>query len=233
MEFGGVTTPFNAAHLATDAAGTPILTVRLAAAEMTDAVNITLHVGEQEYKASYTARDCADVILAGDYTDTTKTLVKEMLNYSAAVQNYFEYHTENLANSGITTTPATVPADSSMSVTGSVEGLSFYGASLLHKNKLAVRFYFSGSIEGVDFGAYTPVLKEEGLYYIEITDICPQDLDQAITVTVSDGTGELSVSYAPTDYIIRMNNKSQTSDKSKALVQALYGYHLAAEAYVG
>ena len=234
MTFAGVTTPIDLTNLPADATGTPILTVRLAAAQMTEAVKLTLRVGEQEYTASYTAREYADVILAGDYNDVTKALVKEMLNYGAAAQSYFVYKENDLANAGIAITPAEVPTEGgNMSIAGSVEGLKFYGATLLHRNKLAVRFYFSGSIEGVEFGGYTPVLKEEGLYYIEIADICPQDLDNVITVVASDGNGELSVSYAPMDYIVRMYNKADSSDKIKALVQALYGYHLAAKTYVG
>ena len=62
------------------------------------------------------------------------------------------------------------------------------------------------------------------LYYVEVADICPQDLDNSIVVEI-DG---LTVTYAPMDYIVRMYAKG---GKSAELVKALYSYYLAAEAY--
>ena len=74
--------------------------------------------------------------------------------------------------------------------------------------------------------------EKNDMYYLEVADIVPQNLDQDITVTVSDGTNDLVVTYAPMDYIIRMYNKADSSEATKNLVQALYGYYAAAEAYV-
>ena len=215
--------------------GQAVLTVELAAAQMTDGVTIALHVDGQTISKSYTVRQYADVILAGDFTNATKTLVKEMLSYGAASQTYFNYNSTNLANAGIEITPSVPTGESKMDVTGSANGVKFYGASMIHENKITVRFYFTAdSIDGITFNvngvAVTPESKNN-MYYVELTDICPQDLDEAITVTVSDGTDTLTVTYAPMDYIIRMYNKANASDTTKAVVQALYGYYMAAEAY--
>ena len=61
---------------------------------------------------------------------------------------------------------------------------------------------------------------------MEITNINPQDLDKMVELTVSCGSETLMVSYSPMHYIVR---KHQTgSDSLKALLQAMYGYHLAA-----
>ena len=49
-------------------------------------------------------------------------------------------------------------------------------------------------------------------------------LNKAVSVEVSG----LSVSYSPMNYIVRMNAKG--SDSLKALLKALYNYHLAAKA---
>ena len=77
------------------------------------------------------------------------------------------------------------------------------------------------------FRAYTPVLKD-GLYYVEIGGILPQNLDQQIMLTVQNGEGkQLSVTYGPMNYIVRMNEKGD--DELKALLKALYNYHLAAK----
>ena len=78
--------------------------------------------------------------------------------------------------------------------------------------------------------AYTAIEKD-GRYYVEVGGINPQDMDADITVTLSDGTDTLSVTYAPMDYIVRMYNKEDVEENTKALVQALYDYYLAAEIY--
>ena len=70
-------------------------------------------------------------------------------------------------------------------------------------------------------------MEKGDMFYIEAANINPQNLADGITVTV----GELSVTYAPMDYIIRMYNKADTSAATKALVQALYDYYLAAVSY--
>jgi hypothetical protein len=155
-----------------------------------------------------------------------------MLNYGGYAQNYFAYNVENPVNAGIEGAGIEeVPTDaaSEMEVAGKVSGISFYGASLLFRDKIAVRYYFTTSdITGYTFTvngtAYQPELKEDGLYYIEVADINPQDLDDAITVAVNE---TLTVSYSPMNYIVRMSTKG--SDNLRALMKAIYNYHLAAE----
>ena len=157
-----------------------------------------------------------------------------MLNYGAAAQVYFDYDTENLANDGITGVAATdVPKTAEkVTVSDQISNVNFYGASLVYRDRIAVRYYFTGDVTGCTFTAngntYTPVAKD-GMHYVEIADVLPQDLDQAITLTVTDANGNaLNVAYNPMNYIVRMNEKG--SDTLKALVKALYNYHLAAKA---
>ncbi len=212
--------------------GEYVLKLDLAAAQMADVVTVKLYKGDTTVSKDYSVRAYADYILAdteGVYTETAKALVKAMLAYGSASQTYFQYNDGTLADAGIEVTPAAVPEDGvQFNVAGSAEGVKYYGASLVYRNKIAARIYFSGDVTGkivtVNGVEVTPGTKDD-LYYIEVADICPQDLDESITVTV-DG---LTVTYAPMDYIIRMYAKG---GNSKALVQALYGYYLAAEAYI-
>ena len=221
---------------AQDAEGNYIFSVNVAAAQMTDAIKLQFSIGEEKGAVhTYSVRQYADTILAGDYDEELKALVKEMLNYGGKAQLYFNYNTQNLANKGITVEEATVPTENNkVAVSGSVEGIRFYGASLVFTNKTAVRYYFavSGDIDSYSFKAgdtsYKAVAKD-GMYYVEIPGINPQDLAEEIVLTVSDGTDSMAVGYSPLNYIVRMYAKG--TDALKNLLQAMYGYHLKAALY--
>ena len=211
--------------------GTYTVFIKLAAAQMTD--EIVISVNGYAVEKTYSVRAYADEILAGDYTSYTKALVQNMLVYGGAAQTYFGHNTENLADEGIEVTAAEPAAAPELVVLNELANIKYYGASLLHKEKTAVRFYFTAdSVEGltfqVDGNIYEPVSKD-GLYYIEVAGINPQDLDDVLNVVVTDGTSSLAVQYSPLIYIARMYSKAGTST---ALVQAMYGYHLAAKAYL-
>ena len=80
----------------------------------------------------------------------------------------------------------------------------------------------------VDGETVTAKQRENGQYYVEIAQINPHDLDEQISVNVTDANGNtLTVSYGPMNYIVRMSQKG--SDTTKALVKALYNYYLAAK----
>lgn len=210
------------------------VTVNVAAAQMNDEIHVQIVNGEDASAVkTYTVLQYAQYVLADESLSNYHQLVKEMLNYGGFAQIYFEYNDENPVNTDLEGVGAEeVPADSApeMAVSGKVDGISFYGASLLFRNKIAVRYYFtvSGDISSYTFTVngveYQPELKEEGLYYIEVADINPQDLDDAITVAVNE---TLTVSYSPMNYIVRMSTKG--SENLQALMKAIYNYHLAAE----
>ena len=213
--------------------GSCTASVNVAAAQMADEITITFTLGEETETKTYTVKQYADAILADAEQSQYHQIVKDMLSYGAAAQTYFDYNAENLVNVDITgagTTEVPSAAGSDIAVSGEVSGVTFYGATLLYRNKLVVRFYFSvgGNIADYTFKVgetvYEPVLKD-GKYYVEIGDINPQDWDTSVTVTVNDA---LSVSYSPMNYIVRMNQKG--SDNLKALLKAMYNYHLAAKA---
>lgn len=203
------------------------LSIDVAAAQMMD--EIAISVNGLPLANTYSVRKYADTILADVSQSDCHELVKNMLVYGGAAQTYFGYNDaeENLADNGIEVTAAVPTGEAALDVSGSVSGIQFYGASLVHETKIAVRFYFTGSMEGLTFSQGTPIQKGDK-YYIEIADICPQDLDQDIVVSVTNGSDTLTVTYSALDYIIRMYAKG---GNSAPLVQALYGYYLAAEAY--
>ena len=222
-----------------------IFTTRVAAAQMTDEIALELVVdGQTVATNTYTVLQYAQYILAdAGYPEVTHNLVKAMLNYGGASQTYFDYNTDAMANEDITVESAAMPDDiSAPTVTGEVSGISFYAASLLHKSNTTLRYYFqvtgdAGSYAvsfesgGVSDGkTYSLTEKGDGIYYVDIPDIAPQDLANSMILSVSDGTNTLSVSYSTINYIVRMYTAS-SNDALKDLLQAMYDYHLAASSF--
>lgn len=212
--------------------GTYTVFIELAAAQMAD--EIVISVNGYAIEKTYSVRAYADIIRAGDYTSHTKALVENMLVYGGAAQRYFGHNTSHYADDGIEITAVEPGEAPELVVLNELSGVSYYGASLLHREKTAVRFYFTAdSVEGltfqVDGNIYEPASKN-GLYYIEVSGINPQDLDDTLNVVVTDGENSLAVQYSPLIYIARMYAKA--TDGTKAVVQAMYNYHLAAKAYL-
>ncbi len=232
----GYTKTFDAKDLSVNADDNSLMVSSVvSAAQMGEHITVQIVNGEDvSVTKTYSVLQYAQTILAEESMSSYHSLVKEMLNYGAMAQVYFDYDVENLVNDGITGVAATdVPEMSEdMTVSDNISSLNFYGSTLVFRDRIAVRYYFTGDVTGCTFtvngNTYTPVSKD-GMYYVEIADILPQDLDQQITLTVTDAGGnELFVTYGPMNYIVRMNNKG--SDSLKNLVKALYNYYLAAKA---
>ena len=221
--------------------GNYIFSVELAAAQMTETVTFTLLVGDSVKETNtYTVRQYASYILSNDqFDETTKNLVRSMLVYGAKAQSYFVCNTDDYADAGIEYEQAAVPAEiAPPTLTGAVDGLKYYGSSMLFASKHAVRYYFvlsdGANIADYTFTAGNEVLTakaKDGLYFVDVAGINPQDLDQPIQVTVTCGESALTVGYSAMHYIVRMFG-SDTGSELKALLQAMYTYHLAAEDYV-
>ena len=121
-----------------------------------------------------------------------------------------------------------------MTVSGELDGIKFYGASLVMDSRVAVRYYFvADSIADVHFTANGNTYnadEKSGLFYVEIPDILPQNYSQNILLTAQKGDEKLEISYSPLTYIVRMSEKGSAT--MQALVKAMYGYHQAAVSYL-
>lgn len=210
----------------------------LAPAQMTDTVQATLTDSGNTYQTSTSVREYAQKLFASKQWDmlAAKEMMLATLNYGAAAQNYFGYKQDSLANNGYAKDyTAEIPeVDSTNMISGKVSGVSFYGASLVFQSRVAVRFYFTGSVDGKTFQragkTYNPVSKD-GMHYVEIPDINPQDYAKNIQLTVSDGTDEMVVTYSPMHYISRMHGKTENA-KLKTLMNVMYGYYQTAVSYL-
>ena len=233
VTFDGETAAYDLSKMTTDENGKYIISVDLAAAQMTEEIGLEFVMGDAVIlKKVYSVRRYAEAILTGDFDAKTQNMVKTMLNYGAKAQLYFDVNKDNLANAGYEQADVALPAEyPEKSVSGSVDGLVYYGASLVFRNQIAVRFYFTGSVEGVDFGDYEGVEKGD-MHYVEVAGINPQDYGNLIELTATKGEETLTVSYSPLNYIIRMSGRDSTPAALKSLLNALYSYHAAAVQYV-
>ena len=232
---GGEAVSYPASAAQTDGNGNCIFAVNVAAAQMTDIITLQLVVGDVEGAVhEYSVVQYAQSVLGNAELSAYHALVKEMLAYGAAAQTYFGYNTDNTIDPTLYEGAGANEIDETqapaMNQSGAVNGVQFYGATLLFKSKIAVRLYFTGNAGDCTFlygdKTLTPVQKN-GMWHVEIADINPQDLDETITVTVN---GTLSVTYSPMNYMVRMGQKGD--DNLKALLKAMYNYHVAAEALV-
>ncbi len=221
-----------------DNQGLRVVSVSLAAAQMQDEVVLTVNLTNgKTMSKSYTVAGYANVILAGDsYTAEQKAVVEAMLHYGAAAQSYFNYNVENPANAGYTDTVTnTIGSTAVPALTGSVDGVSLYGSSLLMKENISLRHYLNitGDVNSYSFSfngqEVTPV-SVSGVsganYYVQLDDILPNELDGVYILTVSADGNTLSWNYSPMSYIQRMSARETMAE----LVQQLYDYHIAAKA---
>ena len=208
----------------------------MAAAQMTEDITLTIRVGEVEVlQQTYSIRDYLAALLEGNYQDETKQLCRELLNYGAWAQKYFEHRQDDLANKGYEMEPQYAIAEEmpGVEISGGVSGVKYYGTSVRFNAKTAVRYYFTGdganytfTVDGVE---YKPVSKD-GMYYIEVPGVNPQDMETPMQVEVSDGADTLSVTYVPLNYFVRTYQKT-TDETYGELLQAAYSYFKTAASY--
>lgn len=217
-----------------DDSGGYLFSVPVAAAQMADDITVQIVNGnDASTPQTYRVVDYARYVLTNESMSSYHRLVQEMLSYGAAAQVYFDYNTSNLVNAGITGVGMSeIPADAAaeQKVEDNDANINFYGASLLFRDKIGIRYYFtvSGNADDYTFtvdGEVCKAAQKGELYYVEITDINPQDLDDTRWVSA----GDVTASYCPMNYLLRMSQKG--SENLKALMKALYNYHLAAKAY--
>lgn len=219
------------------------LPVDMLAPQMANTITIKIVSGEKEGgNQRFTIRQYGEAIVNGEYPSTTKNLVKHMLNYGAKAQTYFNYNTGNLANAK-TGVPAQekVPAPDANTVAkvnGEVDGIVASGVSLVLNSKTTLRFYFKltgeKAISEFNFGELTVNKRynEDNLYFVDINEIAPHQLDEEKTVTVSGADGTFTVTYSPMVYIRKFANGDGVNENLKNLLVAMYNYNLAADAWV-
>ena len=221
------------------------------AAQMSDTIETRIVIDnktEEEY--SYSVKEYATELLSksNEYPAETIKLVKALLNYGTAAQNFFKYNTDKPANAGLSDTDkavanadfaaykAVIKTDSANSQSN---GLTYYGSSLICKSEMTVRHYFvldnGGDINNYKFSyidadgyevSLTPKKASDGVYCVDINGIMARNLNSifACKVTGKNKACIFELDYGPFSYSQKVIDSGNSSDELKNLVNALYWY---------
>ena len=210
-----------------------LFTCAVNAKEMSDDVLAQcFYEGGSTQVYTYSVKAYCDHILNSSDDEALKDLVKKMLHYGAASQNYFQYNTDDLANAGLEAPNYEgVVIDGFKATAGQGTELSkLYAASLILKSKTTLRFFFNGPITATYNGQALNVGQRSGLYYVDVTGIAAADLDEDIVITINDGANTADIVFNPMAYCQGVYNNSDDAQLVE-LVTALYVYNQAANNY--
>ena len=258
VTFNGVTKKFMVSDLIQELDDQGRVKVRqgLYAAMMRDEMLLQLFNGEDErqpltYKGSEDVMD-SFVFTAVDYLrsrqeNSTNPKMRELARaaelYGAAVQVYFDYHTEQLTAEDIAAVTAeagkiTIPPfeETEGELPG---GITKRSKTVLFKEDNTLRMYFELDDSLIGNYSFTvngkkakPVKSDDGKYYVQQKNIAPALLSTEYTFGVSDGTDSYTMTTSVLAYAYNRQQKSDDPDMIN-LAKLLYRYYLAASDYFG
>lgn len=220
--------------------------------QMTEEVSFRLHIGNSYgMQKTYSVRSYADQILAGNYSEKQKDMVRAMLNYGGYAQTYFKYNTDKLANDSVFSdeddpvqkdAPELDAYGYSFKQAADTKGIYLKQAALnlgtdvsivyyyeLDEGKTTSNFVFNlvDSNKNLEYG-YDD---QKGMDYVVIRDILPTELGKSFTLTVTpvdDTTPVTEISYSPFSYCKSKIENPNSSTAIKDLCKSLYYYWYAA-----
>ncbi len=223
--------------------GTYRFSAKLAAKDMACPVVAQVYTSEgpvgiaKEYSVRAYCTNAIPVYSAMEGNESLVTLLKAMLNYGAASQVSLKHNVNDPANFALSAEDqalADLPDVSAWSAvqTGSQEGITPMGASLMLKDTTTIRFYFQveGDIAGYTFtmdGKEVTPVKVGSYYCVDKVGISARNLDEFCTVSV----GGYSVSYCGLSYIPATLKLQNVTEEAMNMVKALWAYSQAAESY--
>lgn len=222
------------------------------AAQMSDTIETRIVIDnntKEEY--SYSVKEYATELLSksNEYPAETIKLVKALLNYGTAAQTFFKYNTGKPANAILSDTDKAVAAADfdaykavikADSANGAIDGLTYYGSSLICKSEMTVRHYFildNGSdinnykfsyidTEGYEVSLIPKKVSDGGVYCVDISGImaCSLNKNYVCRVTGMDNSQTIELDYGPLSYAYSVANSKDSSKELMNLMNALYMY---------
>ena len=219
-------------------------THEVAAKEMTDVITAQMfYKGEAVSEIyTYSVDEYAKTIIENGnsvYSSYAVELVQAMLNYGSYAQKYFNYKVDDLANDGThlgTTVLNDVTAETMEAYTNNTEtgndDVKLNSASLILESQTKLRLYIEDNgIENITYNN-EPLSKKNNKFYVEKSDILPQDLDKDVTLTLMyNDSSVVEVSYNCMAYGYVVLKNDGVEDSLKDVVRALYLYGQAAKTY--
>jgi len=225
-----------------------IFRCNVVAKEMADEITAQVYLSENNPVGdayTYSVREYAAYIIEHPekYSVKAVELVKAMLNYGAAAQTYFGYHTSDLANS-------VLPTDEQQSSL-SVGNLSLYKkgdvlpelVSILLKSTITMKLYFktedleAKKVTSFEYKNETLTATDSGDYTIvAIEGIPAQNFKDIVTIKYYvEGNEEAeSIRYRPSNYAYTVLNQPTggvVTEELKGVVSALCSFSQAAYEY--
>lgn len=222
------------------------------AAQMSDTIETRIVIDNNtKEEFSYSVKEYASELLSksNEYLTETVKLVKALLNYGTAAQTFFKYNTGKPANAILSDTDkavavadfdaykAVIKADSA---NGAIDGLTYYGSSLICKSEMTVRHYFildNGSdinnykfsyidTEGYEVSLIPKKVSDGGVYCVDISGImaCSLNKNYVCRVTGMDNSQTIELDYGPLSYAYSVANSKDSSKELMNLMNALYMY---------
>ncbi|MBQ2581938.1 MAG: leucine-rich repeat domain-containing protein, partial [Ruminococcus sp.] len=221
---------------------------QVAAKDMAAEIVAQLHDGNargEEYK--YSVREYAKYILdnSNDYSFEIVNLVKAMLNYGSAAQEYFLNESgSDLANHDLDTGYDAVDEVSAGDIDKPYddrtcllrEGVTFEGVTLSLKSETTLSLYFKSKNEMTFDGCqnletssnYDADVERTGDYWVfRIRGISAKELDDRILLNLDVG----QVRYCPLTYCYNVLNRNEGTPQLQKVCKALFLYNQAANEY--
>lgn len=202
---------------------------------------------------TYSVREyCENLLAKEDTSETVKKLLVDLLYYAEAAQNYANYKIDDLATKNLTDAQKALrSADTTGAITattgldGTADGqYKWVSAALRLENTVAVRIRFAApSLEGltlkvtmngrtVTYTADNITDEGEGYYSILFNNIGADEYGDAVTAIMEKDGAQIAetLTYSVAAYIREAVNKESTTEKTLALVRALWSYGESAKA---
>ena len=156
-------------------------------------------------------------------------VIENLENYADYADNYFKKGDAEAYASTASTEGITAPTRTN----ATLEGVTFYGTSLILEDQVTIRHYFAVNDIDAFNAAYNAGTygKKGNFIYFDIADIPAQEIGDTKTLTIADKEDNVvyEVNYSVANYIVNMMDDDDANLVS--LVNAMYDYYLAAADY--